>query len=57
MGDRFDQDLFNAVNGYIDGAKGPDHREQQGHNEEAEQYIKNTWGDKGVEIFRFTSFP
>ena len=52
MGDRFDQDLFNHVNEYIDRERGRDHRERHGHNIEAEKYIKETWGDDGVEIFR-----
>jgi len=52
MGDRFDPRLFKLVNDYIDKEKGRDHRERHGHNLEAEKYIKETWGDDGVEIFR-----
>ena len=52
MGDRFDPRLFKLVNDYIDQEKGRDHRERHGHNLEAEKYIRETWGDAGVEIFR-----
>jgi hypothetical protein len=52
MGDSFEAKLFQEVNSYIDSRRGFAHREQHGHDAEAETYIKQTWGDKGVEIFR-----
>jgi len=52
MGNLYDQKLFMEVNSYIDSRRGPSHREQHGHDEVAETFIKETWGDKGVEIFR-----
>jgi hypothetical protein len=52
MGGRFNEELFKLVNDYIDKERGRDHRERHGHDQDAEKYIKQTWGDDGVEIFK-----
>lgn len=52
MGERFDSILFDAVHRYIDRMGGTGHREKHGHNQPAEEYIRQNWGELGVEMFR-----
>jgi hypothetical protein len=42
---------FNEVHTYMEGRGGGEHREKHEHNKEAEQEIREKFGEKGVEAF------
>lgn len=52
LGDRFDEELFDEIQKYIDGKGGFGHRGRHGHDKAAEDFIREKWGEPGVEIFR-----
>ncbi len=52
MGSRFNNVTFSEVQLWMDRGGGKHHRSFHGHDQEAERYVQEHWGDTGVEIFR-----
>jgi hypothetical protein len=52
LGARYDKRIFDETQRWIDNKGGGGHRFAHGHNREAEVYIKEHWGDIGVEMYR-----
>ena len=52
MGKHFDQKIFRDVQSWIDGKGGKNHRISHGHDKDSESYVKNRWGNIGLEMFQ-----